>query len=442
MTRRVAVHTRSKRRSGSPVAYVVCGLALATGVLLRAGLPQPANRTPDELAYTVYSAILSRSGLGTEPTLVTRYTTEQILGEVPPPTRVGFLWLGSAFMSITGSSLVTTLVSISTLCSILQLFVVAAIALGAFDGWVAAIAVLFLACSPLDLAIARRAWVDDVLGLVASLMLWAFVRAAAQPERRVWPALVFALGTYATLVKETGVLLVLLGALGLAIVAWRNVAASAPPGHARVSLRPLVMLLGGAASVAIAAATLSLACGGFAPWWKALEHTSRAVASNDYVRQYQTGSALYYAQGVWILQPLPWLLGALGTLLVVVRAPFMRVRWTEPGSSRALQAVAWYTAALLLVACLYPQKNLRFLSPIYGSIAILAALTLRAARDWARAHLPARARNALRVATALTAVLIVLSVSADVRRFADLFLGRQIPDLATPWFTGHALPPP
>jgi hypothetical protein len=277
---------------------------------------------------------------------------------------------------------------------------------------------------------------DDVLGLVATLMLWAFVRAAARPRSRAWPVLVFALGVCATLVKETGVLLVILGAVGLAIVKWRAGLESADRSPLRVALGPVAMLLAGAAGLLVAAAIFSLASGGFAPWWKAFTFATRAVASNEYVREYQTGSALYYARGLAILQPLPWLLGIVAALLVVARAPFLRSGWSRPGSGSALQSVAWYTLAFLLVACFYPQKNMRFLSPIYAPVALLAAVMIRAAWEWTGARLATRGRNPLRIATALGALLLLLSLGADVRRFADLFLRREIPDLATPWFTG------
>ena len=53
------------------------------------------------------------------------------------------------------------------------------VALEFLGPWVAVMAMLFLAVSPLDLALARRAWQDDVMALLTLLMSWAFLRHAA-----------------------------------------------------------------------------------------------------------------------------------------------------------------------------------------------------------------------------------------------------------------------
>ena len=296
--------------------------------------------------------------------------------------------------------------------------------MAALDAWAAALAVAFLAASPLDLAIARRAWADDVLGLIASAMLWVFLRATAKPGGRVRPAALFALGALASLVKETGLVLVALGAAGLALIEWRA---------GRDWRRSLLIVLGGIAGVAAAAALLSILSGGGAPWIAALGHAGSAVAGNDYVRRYQTGSALYYARGLAILQPVPWLLGTAGALLVAARAPFMRAGWPRPGALAALAVAAWFTLIFGALACVYQQKNLRFLSPVYAPVALLAAALVRSGLAWLGGRLSPRLG---RVMVAVATIVLVASLYADLRRFADFFLRRDLPDLATPWFTG------
>ncbi len=405
-------------------AWTVGLLLLAAGELLRAQLPPAPRRTPDEVAYVAYCSALLDGGPGAIVRLVEGYRREPGLGEVPPPTRVGYLWLGSRFMALTGLTSVAGLVLFSTLCSMSTLLLLAAMAVATLDLWTAALAVGFLAVSPLDLAIARRAWVDAVLGLVATAMLWAFVGAARRPGGWMRPLAVFGLGACALLVKETGLLLVSFATVGLAWAEWRAT---------RSWRRPALMLLGGGASILAAGIALTVACGGLAPWREALGQAARSVATNEYVQRYQTGSPLYYARGLAILQPLPWLLGLVGALLVTGGRSFMRAHWEKPGAGRALTAAGWFVVLFGLAASLYTQKNLRFLSPIYAPVALLAAALVRASLAAARARMPS---GAFRTLVLAVAVLLAVAAAADVRRFADFFLKRDILDLALPWLTG------
>ena len=435
--------TRPRTTSLSHAAWVI---ALAAGIALRVVLPQPAQRTPDEEAYAIGGAVLHRDGIAAEARMVAAYAADPLMAELPPPTRIALPWLGAVAMSLTGSTDVGVVASISTLGSALQLAVLAALALEALGPWGAALAIAFLAASPLDLAIARRAWADSLLGLVATLMLWAFTRAAARPGGRAWPATVIALGAGATLVKEAGLLLLGLGAAGLAVVEWRA------PGGPR---RALLMLLGGVAGAAAAAGALTLLCGGIAPWRAALEHMARGVEANDYVRRYQTGSGLYYARGLALLQPLPWLLGIAGAVVIATRGAWAAAgrprgsgapkpaRGGRPGRDRKRAAVvlgasAWFALIGLGAACLYRQKNLRFLSPIYAAVALLAAATVRAGLARLRARLPA---GIARRATAGVAILLVASLGMDLLRFQEQFVRRDVLDLVTPWLEGRLAPP-
>jgi hypothetical protein len=75
---------------------------------------------------------------------------------------------------------------------------------------------------------------------------------------------------------------------------------------------------------------------------------------------------------------------------------------------------------------------MRFLSPIYPALEVLAAALLVQALAAARARVPKRAfRNVL------VAVVAALALSAvgEQLRFEKYFVAREIPDLTTPWLT-------
>src|SRR5206468_2282473 len=82
-------------------------------------------------------------------------------------------------------------------------------------------------------------------------------------------------------------------------------------------------------------------------------------------------------------------------------------------------------------------KNLRFLSPIYAAVALLAAATVRAGLARLRARLPA---GIARRATAGVAILLVASLGMDLLRFQEQFVRRDVLDLVTPWLEGRLAP--
>jgi hypothetical protein len=97
-----------------------------------------------------------------------------------------------------------------------------------------------------------------------------------------------------------------------------------------------------------------------------------------------------------------------------------------------LEALAWFVIAYGFIACVYSQKNLRFLSPIYVPVFILAAALVRTAVAALRGRLSTRAFRGVLVTVA---VALAVSAAADLGRFHHWFIMKEVPDLATPWFT-------
>lgn len=413
-------------RAGSLLDWVprmLCGVVLALAIALRlVNFPVP-ERSPDEELYTKFGAHVAREG----PAWVTRLVHDFNRGadvDYPWQQRIGFTCLIGLAMRVSGDSTVRTAEAVSTVSSVALVALTGVVASEFLGPWIAVVAMLFLAVSPLDLALSRRAWQDDVVALLTCLMVWAFLRHAARGGRASAVAF-FAISAFTLLVKESAVIPFGLGTLGLVLVAGQRT---------RNWRQPSLMLVAGAATALVALGVVVAVSGGWAELRQTIELSREANTPDDYMRQYQSGGVGYYLTGLWLLQPVPFLLGAIATALAVLRAPFLSSYAAQPRARGALVALGWLVAGFAAVAFGFSSKNMRFLSPIYAPVYLLAA-----SLAWASvAFLHARAARRLAVAGIVTlAIAIAASAVLDARRFDHYFNELQIQDLATPWFT-HA----
>lgn len=405
------------------LAHALIALLIALGVTLRVLDFPVAVYTPDEDAYAdFYATPIYDNGAGELPKLVREYNARPDMLQFPSPTRVGHLWAIVGFMNLLGRATIQNAAWASAAASMLILLLIARIGLRSLNPWATAIALLFAVVSPLDRAMARRVWGDELFAACALATLHAFIAWASGPRRTRWMVLCLVFAGYSILIKETGLMVLGCATAGLAIVAWR---ASGPRGAA-------LALLAGAATLVASIAALAIACGGLEPLRATFARMAAASHGNEYMMKYQTGGPGYYVRGLMALQPLPIILGLLGAVAVALRWPALRWSFKTPRAQTALATLAAFTLAFAALALVWPQKNLRFLSPIYAPLDLLAGAALWAALNARRWRLPA---PALRIGVALVAVALLAAAIADQQRFVELFLRRGIPDLATPWFT-------
>jgi hypothetical protein len=134
--------------------------------------------------------------------------------------------------------------------------------------------------------------------------------------------------------------------------------------------------------------------------------------------------------GLVELETLPFVLACIGV------ATSAWCGWrpaSAPARSRSLVTLllAVYVVVFACVAAAWPQKNLRFLSPIVAPAAWLAGDALVRGLEGLGAW---RGAGIRRAGIALAAVALVVMIGVDAARFQRLFIRLQIPDLATPWF--------
>jgi hypothetical protein len=315
--------------------------------------------TPDEDAYAnFYAGPMFEHGLGELPKLVRDYNARPDLFQFPSPTRAGHLWAIVGFMNLAGRATIQNAAWVSTIASLMILLLVARIGLGFLGPGATAIALLFAVVSPLDLAMARRAWGDELFALCALAATAAFLEYAAGAQRGCWKLLSLGLAGDSILIKESGLVVLTLATFGFALVAWR---ASGRRAAATA-------LFAGLGTLLVSAAVLAAPCGGIEPLCATLARVGAATSMNECMRSYQTGGPGYYARGLWLLHPLPVVLGTLGALAVALRIPPLRRAVDRPRARTALVALAWFTILFAAVALAWPQKNMRFLSPIYAPL--------------------------------------------------------------------------
>ncbi len=195
------------------------------------------------------------------------------------------------------------------------------------------------------------------------------------------------------------------------------------------ALGPLLL---GALVVAVVAGALLALCGGLENARELVRLTPEAWKPDDYLRRYQTGGPGYYATGLLLLQPVPWLLGVVAAVFTAVRPRLIVGPQACASRGTALRLLGGYVLVFLAVSCTYSSKNMRFLSPLYAPVAMLAAALVLSAMVWLRTRVPSRAWRGV---VAAAAALLLFAAWCDARRFDHYFNEIQIQDLATPWFT-------
>jgi hypothetical protein len=408
------------RASWAPLA--ACAVVLAVAVTLRVVWFGVADRSPDEKLYTQFGNGIAGEGLAWFPRTVAAYTGEGDV-EYPWVHRAGFLSLVALAQVVSGRRDPVAGELLSCVTSVATVALTGVLAWNLLSPWCAALAMLFLAVSPLDLALARRAWQDDVVALATLAIVALLLKALARPGERRWRIAFFAVSGVTLLIKES---VALPFGFGGCVLAWDSWARS------RDLRRAVAPLAWGAAVTALVVGVVITLCGGLAPARALLAMTPDAWAPDAYLREYQTGGVGYYVTGLRILQPVPWLLGCVAAVLAVVGSPPLRGPWRSAAGGHALRVLGGYVVFFLTISCVYGSKNMRFLSPIYSPVAVLAAALVMSVLGWLRARVPLAA---WRGAVAAVAGLLLLAAWSDARRFDHYFNEIQIQDLATPWFT-------
>lgn len=278
-------------------AIVVCG-AVARLVLHRGVAYSPA----DELVYARYSCRVAEEGLGSYPDMVQGYLADPSAHVFPSPARWGFLLPDALASSVLGCG-PSAVAWVSTLAGIAMLVLVAVLSYRRFSPAVAVVATAFVASSPLQLLVGRRALGDGLVGLVAVAALWAVL---VYLERRSWRRLAVAvLLIVAGFATKEIFFLFYPALLTPLVVAWARAR--------RVDLRDLVLLV---APPLVNAAVFALLVGDAGAYAEVLRAVHSTVDA-PYPAEYMSGPPYRLVLDLMALTPVVVLMAiaAYGLLL-------------------------------------------------------------------------------------------------------------------------------
>ncbi len=395
------------------VAAACAGVFLAGAALRIANAGTVKDRTPDERVYTRQAVVLIDEGVAGVRGMVEAYLRSSGDAKMyPPPTRVGYLGMLSFVILLTGDRGENAGAWLSCFCSILALAVAIGIGYRLFGPWVGLLTGVFLAVFPPELVVARRAWQDAVVGCFTLLLIYCASTIAEEPRRSWASGAIVIFGSAFLLVKETALIvwgLCLLWAAGNLV--WR-----------RDWRRTGILVLAAAAGAAAAIGLLSRAAGGLRPVWQIVSGWNAVNAANPYAIEYLTGPGYLLLPGFWKLSPVVTMLALAGLALVIAS----RGQGTRNG--RVALALAGFVLSFAAIPVILPHwLNLRYLSPIYGSACILAAIAVVEAARVLRPRL-----EAADVLPSLTLAALLLGIAAvtDYQRFDAAFVERGTPDLS------------
>jgi 4-amino-4-deoxy-L-arabinose transferase-like glycosyltransferase len=415
----------SQSRSTPTIAWLALAAAIVCGIALRlAHHDDVTTRSPDERIYTYRAQRIVAEGMGVMRPLFKDYVGNSANWIQSPVTRIGNVWALAAVMKITGARDFSAGTSVSLVCSILSLLLVAWIGVRFFNPWAAAGAVAFQAFSVGALGIARRAWQDSFFGFLSLLILYLTFEITRSPRRFFLYPLFLLVGTYAMLTKETSV--ISYGVCGLwlfGLLVWKE----------RGWKGACLLALGGLASVAIAAGVWTILAGSASV---ALSVFRDVKVTSDWGRLNSGGPWWQLAYLLWIVGPLTASMALAGIVATMCSAG-ARARFgieKEIGDVGDARLAALIVVSFVLFASLVGDlQYLRILSPADSAYCLLAGLGLWSLLGMARHFL---AENDFKALVLLAVLAVGIEAVRDYRIYTSVVVRSGMEDLTAIWIRG------
>jgi hypothetical protein len=413
------------RRNNRPTLVTAFWLCLfivvtITAITLRLSNRVVASRSPDEEVYIHYATRVAGSGIEGGRALVQEYNREASLWIYPSPIRVGYIYLVAAVMKLSGATADQAAVSISSVFSIGAFVLAALLGLRFFDRWSVLVGLALLSVSPIELAIARRAWQDSVWGCIGLLLFYLCLEASVSMRPKTWRICFWAVGVYYLTIKGSALVVYGLCTLWLVGSAWLQ----------EGSLRKcFYMVIVSALIGATSFAALAWCSGGAFSVMETIQHSTLGRGWNQYGHQFQNGPWYWFFLGFLELSPITILLCVAGIAMMILPKG-TGVVGHDPGMRQ--RHAAWaiiYLIFTLLTAATAPAdlKNLRYVTILVGPCCLLSGLAVVYLLAFAKVKLPLWGYHFAGCAVALGLSLTCLT---DYRRFERIFVRNGLNDLA------------
>jgi len=407
-------------RKAAPAVAIAC--VLLAGITLRHNnLRTVQSRSPDEQIYTYQGVTVLREGANAIRSLIKEYNVKKEMWLYPPPVRISYTYLLVAVMKAAGATDEMPGSYISFVSSIAALMLLVVIGLRFFNAWITAYALLFLAVSPLDLAIARRAWQDSLLGLLGLLLIYCCCEITRNTKNIAWYIVLVLTGSYCVLIKENGALMFAMCLAWVFLVLFFR---------DKAFLKGATLLFATAVAVAASVYCLVRLAGGLQPVIDAFKHTNEIKPLNRYINEYQNSPWYGVLQGFWLTSPVNAVLCAAGMagFFFAPKSPGGAPFLSDAKARQAVMGIMLYTLAYLLVMILTPYcQNMRIVSLLYAPFYLVAGLGL-----WYIVSAAGKALGGygLRAVAAVVIVAALWIAVSDYRNFERMFVMTGARDLS------------
>ena len=349
--------------------WITLAAVIALGIFLRCRhMTDVLSRSPDERIYNYYAATLVDDGLPGYRELLRVHNATPEMWFRPAPSRCGFVFLSAIVMDAAGVRTPRAGAAVSWLFSILSLALLAWLGIRFLSPWTTLLAVAFLACSFSELSMARRGWQDSLFGFLGLLLVYVTCEIARAPRRKSLYFALSAVAAYSMLVKETAYVsygicgLWLAGALLLRERSWKLFG---------------VLLLSGAASVAVTFGVWTILSDSPAPALQAIWHLVHAHQASTYTAQNYSGPWYQFLYLLFITGPVTALMALAGAVLACLPHPYPVRERLEIRDWTSVRIAALMTATFVGLSCFGPYLQcLRIISPADGTYSLLAGLGL------------------------------------------------------------------
>ena len=398
-----------KKSLASDTKYitVLIILVLMAGTLLRLNnLGNITFRTPDENIYTYQATKIAEFGREGIKLLVREYNADKKNWLYPSPVRIGYISLLAVVMKATNSFNDEKVGAyVSCFFSVIGLLMLIALGLKFFNPYITLFGIIFLSVSPMDLAIARRAWQDAMLGAIALLLVYITCEITRPGRKIIWYILFIFVGSCCMLVKESGFIVYALCLIWILLVLFFK-----KRSFLDGTVLTIAGILGAVASVLI----LAYAVGGFHTIVETLKHHLGSTKNNQYALTYQSGPWYNILLGLWILSPVNLILCFIGIVITFIRDKRLVIR-----------GIASFMVIFLIIAILAPHfQNLRFLSVLYALFYLMAGTGL-----WYVFSFFKDKKNKFGIVAVILAIVILAAIR-DYQTFVSFFVKTDLFDLS------------
>jgi hypothetical protein len=401
------------------VAYFLIACAFLLGAALRLSHLDIPKRSPDEWFYTFYAKTVMEKGTGSIKGLVKEYNSVKDLWIYPPPIRVGHIYLASAAMKIARSTDAKTVSYVSVASSIAALLLLILIGLRFFNPWVTLSALLLMGSSPMDLAVARRAWQDSLLAAFGIAMVYFACEITKNPKRRIWYPFFFLCGICTILIKESGIIIYSL------CVAWLEwMACFRRRSFTDTAIIGILGLLSAAAAFFI----LANAAGGASNIIATVKNNLGSPGTNRYAVLYQSGPWYSYIQCLFIISPITMVLSGIGIVGLALALRSLAFYASVGYRKEAVLGILFFALAFLAIA-MVPRHmiNLRYITVVYVPFYLMAGVGF-----WHIVCLVKKIFAGFPLYAAIIAIMALLVAAAvsDYRNFKKVFVEKRVSDLS------------